>query len=542
MSDESKSNSENPANPVDISSLKDLSFGLAWEGNSSGKSDTRSKGKSFKKSSSTKSAGGGQDRRRFKGKEFHKAPTGTEDSGRRFKGERKFDRNKSNTRERKPRPFRPILDVQFYPEDNPFQALIKAMSTSLKTYELFNIAKLLLDNTKLFVAVVQPFTKEGEAPSHKPVFRSIPDHAPFFTEDEAIAHSLRNNLNEYFEIEEVEGEAPAGSFSFVHKCKRTGELIGPTNFHQYNQLLQEHQANHFPNKSLDDVKALLETVKDEESIQQWIDKMKTKRIYKFKLSKDGLEIPEAFPTFEDAKRYLLLHFKDEVVRSGKSVRISARNFENLPEGDIKKSILAELEYQKKFPLRIANNLRGRLRRENFHLYKKGSEGISYVCWVKRKFRSESDEFSPEIRKLLLFIEEQEKLTVKDLPEKFLGLDAETVTKLEALSQTPKTEDGAETPAPVEKTPEDEQLLKDFAEMMRSLRWLLSEGYVTEYENGELFARSPLPAPQKAEAAPEAEAPAVDEAPQTTEPAEETAATPVETPTEVTEEPKSEEQK
>lgn len=495
MPDESNSSSEEKSTPVDISSLKDLNLGPAWESHSGSQKRNEKRPSSAPQSGSggSKPAGGGADRRRFKGKDFHKA-TPEQENKNSFSREKKFDRTKKFSKEAKPRPFRPVLDVQFYPEDNPFQALIKAMSQSLKTYELFNIAKLLIENPKLFVAVIQPFSKEGEA--SKLMYRSLPEHVPFFSEDDAIAYSLTHHLDHFFEVEEKEGEAPSGTFSFVHKCKKTGELIGPTNFHLYNQLLQEHHANHFPDKPLDYVQSLLETVKEEEAIAQWIEKMKIKRTYKLKLSKESVPTPEPFESLEYAKRFLLANFKDEVVRSGKSVRISARTFEALPEGDIKKSILAELEYQKKFPLRVANNLRGRLRRENFHLYKKGAEGVSYLCWVKRKFRTESDEFAPEIEKLLLFIESSEKLFVKELPEKYLGFDQETIARLEKLSRPAKPEDTE--PAP-EKSPEDQALLKTFAEMMRNLRWLLSEGYITEYENGELFARSPLP-PQKTESA------------------------------------------
>src|SRR6185503_9854933 len=70
----------------------------------------------------------------------------------------------------------------------------------------------------------------------------------------------------------------------------------------------------------------------------------------------------------------------------------------------------------------ANALRGRLRREHFTIFKKGSKGISYVCAVKRKFRVPGQTFSDSIGGLISFIEANPMIRASELAPKFLGIE------------------------------------------------------------------------------------------------------------------------
>ena len=93
----------------------------------------------------------------------------------------------------------------------------------------------------------------------------------------------------------------------------------------------------------------------------------------------------------------------------------------MPNSPIKRSIEFCLENQRRFPLETANNLRGRLRRMKFTIYKRGAKGVSYVCSVKRKFREPTTVFAEEVQKLIEFIEQNQNVFVGDLPEKFLSI-------------------------------------------------------------------------------------------------------------------------
>jgi hypothetical protein len=248
--------------------------------------------------------------------------------------------------------------------------------------------------------------------------------------------------------------------------------------------------------------------------------------------------PESLETLEAVRHFLLQHRKDKVVGSGESVRFAGRDIERLPKGDIRRSVEAYVESQKHFPLDSANNIRGRLRRHKFAVYKKGSKGVSFVCAVKRKFRDSKTIFTESISDLINFIEKHPELPASKLPNEYVGIDtekqkpevlkmteaeveaaakakaeaaeAEAITaaatdspegqSAEAAEKAPEAEEATptitkdatastEAQPKVELSEEDQKKLR---QLMLDLRWLITEGYVTEYGDGRLFAPPPMP--------------------------------------------------
>ena len=457
--------------------------------------------------------------------------------------------------------------------------MVKAVRASCRTYQLFEITKAVLEKNDRFVVVVQrarPAQAEGNAPAAKPapIYMSLPDHLPFDTEDAAIQHVLSNNLGAFFDMQEVEVEAPKGNFPIINKCGVTGELLGPPNYHRYQQILQQHYQARIKGMSFDRFRDSIVSVREPEVATQWLEKMKKATRYTWKppvaktattppspasaepaadkpatpettatvpadpaaaavaeaAPKADAPAPITFDNIEDARLHLLANARDKVVRAVDSVRFHGKFIEKLPPGEIRRALEGHVERQRRFPLDTANALRGRLRREGFTIFKKGSRGVSYVCAVKRRFRVPGQVFSDTISALIDFIEKNPMVQVKELPKKFLSIEVPTAEAKPAEGSTPSQAPFAAL------APEQSDKLR---KMSNDLRWLVMEGYVTEFSDGKLFAPPPM-APQaakKAESGEEEhdpvdfpEAPASAEAKPAAEPAQEpAAAAPVEEP-------------
>ena len=70
---------------------------------------------------------------------------------------------------------------------------------------------------------------------------------------------------------------------------------------------------------------------------------------------------------------------------------------------------------------------------------------------------------------------------------------------EATAETPPAIDPKEVEASTDATPKSsltEEAQKQLNQLMLDLRWLIVEGYVTEYGDGRLFAPAPMPEPKK----------------------------------------------
>ncbi len=405
---------------------------------------------------------------------------------------RSADRAKPRTPSRPAAPFNPTVDVLFYPEDAPFRALIRAIRESALTYELFQIARLILQKPEWFVVVVRP--REVE---EAPLFKTLPDGLPFETEADAINHVLKHNLDAFFTIETVEVEAPKGEFPFISRCTITGELLAPPNYHRYKQILTEHHADRLPHISLDKFNSKIEMVKDPEVVNQWLEKMKRQLRYTFKCSEDVT--PPVFDNSESARHHLLTHCKSEMACAGASARFHGALLNRIPEGNIKRSVLAVLEEQRHYPLETANHLRGHFRKLGFILYKKNAKGVTCLCAIKRKFREPGRPLSDSVQSLIDFIEEHPNIPVTRLPKDFLGIAESGDNKDEHEGIEDKTETMANEPSgeQVEAaegkdensftgalSAEDEERLN---QMRQDLHWLIAEGYVAEFGNGALFA-------------------------------------------------------
>ncbi|MGC4073158.1 MAG: hypothetical protein QM760_11690 [Nibricoccus sp.] len=426
----------------------------------------------------------------------------------------------------------PFFNVTFYPEDTGFTALAKAIRTSCRTYELFEIAKVIVGKNDRYVAVIQRKPAEGApaegAAKPAPLAISIPDGLPFESEETAIAHVMSKHLGAFFDSAEVEIDPPKGSYQVINKCGLTGELLGPPNYHRYNQIVQQHHAAKGSRMSFDAYKARIETVRDPEVVNQWLEKMKKVTRYTWKNAPEGTT-PLTFDSLDDARGYLLANAKEKVVKPVENARFHGKLLEQLPQGELRRAIEGTAERQRRFPLDTANALRGRLRREGFTIFKKGSKGISYVCAVKRKFRVPGQTFSDSIGALITFIEAHPMVKASELPVKFAGIQPPAAAPAAApAAETAPAGDATQPPiatsgsiAPFAQGQGSALTAEDQSKLNRlngDLRWLVTEGYVTEFIDGRLFAAPPMTEARKQEVEKSEHDPEnFPEAPQTTPP-------------------------
>lgn len=480
----------------------------------------------------------------------------------------------------------PYFTATFYPEDTSFNALAKTIRASCRTIELFEIARTVVAKEDRFVVVLAR-KPAADGSAAKPIYIAVPDGIPFESEEAAVAHVMSKHLGQFFDTAEAEVEAPKGNFQVINKCGITGELLGPPNYHRYNQFVQAHYAAKISRMSPEAFRARIESVRDPEVVAQWLEKMKKVTRYTLKLTgkaakaaaaaatapteetpaaaptdsaapADGATATEAAPapaaeapaaapapaapsfdSLEDARAYLLANARERVVRPVESARFHGKLGESFPPGEILHAIEGALERQRRFPLDTANALRGRLRREHFTIFKKGSKGVSYVCAVKRKFRTPSQTFSDSIGNLISFIETHPMVRGSELVAKFLKIDLPKPAAPAAATEGAPAEAAAK-PAEAELTVDQRAAI---ARLQGDLRWLVTEGYVTEFIDGRLFAPPPMAEARKKEAEveendpenfPEAPAsaapfPAAAAAPEATPPAASDSAASTETP-------------
>jgi hypothetical protein len=492
---DSKDNPPADFNKIDLSQLQGFSFGTQWTKDKEAATDDRPRAprparddrgggplgapdrrdrRVFRKPAADGAPGlgreAGPERAAHRESAEHGGPTGR-------RGHPGGDRHERHERHDRGPYESPYFDAAFFPEDSSFNALVKTIRSSARTIELFEIARTVLGKPERFVVVVtrKPRGAAGSDEPQPPLYISVPDGLPFETEDAAVAHVLERHIAVFFERAEVEVEPPKGNFLVINKCGVTGELLGPPNYHRYNLLVQQHHAARLPRMPFETFRARIETVRDPEVVNRWLEKMKKVTRYTWKGPvAEGASAP-AFDTLEDARQQLLDQSRDAVVKTTTNARFHGKALEVMPRGEILAAIEGAYDRQMRFPLDTANQLRGRLRREHFTIFKKGSKGVSYVCAVKRKFRIPGQVFSESIGNLIAFIEAQPLVKAGELAPKMLGISA-----------------------PAEGATFSQEQREKIMRMQGDLVWLVREGYVTEFIDGGLYAPAAMVEARKKE--------------------------------------------
>ena len=92
-----------------------------------------------------------------------------------------------------------VVEVTFYPEDHGFKALCKALRISTITYELFDIARTILEKDERFYMMLRPVeeTASGETSPEAFLYVSEADGIPFLDEASARQHALGDCLDHF---------------------------------------------------------------------------------------------------------------------------------------------------------------------------------------------------------------------------------------------------------------------------------------------------------------------------------------------------------
>ncbi|MDC0280255.1 hypothetical protein OAL03_01725 [Akkermansiaceae bacterium] len=179
------------------------------------------------------------------------------------------------------------------PAEESLDLLAKRVIDSGQTFSVFDLAKVLLQSRDRFRVTFES--------SEKAFYRCREDQSIWLTKDEARSHLWRSDwVNKFYEEVQVEGEAPKGSFSAISRCGISNELLGPPNYHGYQEKLTALHRERFSNMSIDAYKAKVRTEHGEEVVEAWLESMKT--VTKWKVSEPKEEEPkEEEPKEEEPK-------------------------------------------------------------------------------------------------------------------------------------------------------------------------------------------------------------------------------------------------
>ena len=403
--------------------------------------------------------------------------------------------------ERRPAPSAPPtlpIEVVFQPEDKGFAAMIEAMKQTQRAYTLFDIAKLVLNKPERHLV---KFTRPPAATGNpEPLFLVMPGESVFLRQDEAVRFALRQHTAMILKEKKTPIDPPKGNFTFVNRCGITGVWLGPPNYHEYQGRLVRHHQQRLRHMHFEEFKSRIQTVKDPEAVKAWVDSMSFKNEYECLLDAE----PKTFSTRDELEKHFVENHLAKFVTSAPEVRISGTASRQLQNPALLETVRLAWEQERKFPLKTANEMRGRLRHEGFHFFK-DPKGITFISRIKPQRFESIGHLSEQIQKIILFLREHVGCKRKRLIAHFAPppatAPAPTVDATAPSPTTPPDANAPATPAPVMPSAEDR--------VLADLHWLIQDGYVVEFSDGRLWAladKPPQPVSTKKPKTPPAETP------------------------------------
>ena len=269
---------------------------------------------------------------------------------------------------RPPREAQPRLDVKvtFLPDRERLTMVVRDIQATRRAFPLIEIANRFLGREDLYLVKLElPAPAEG-APRQTFV-QCLECKRVFRSRANAEAHILADHLDKFFHVEETEVEPPAGVFTCVARCGLSGALLGPPNYHGYNEKIQELWSSRFAHLSKAEYLGRIETVRDEALVAQWKDSLRKKTVYRLKEVPEGQEA--AAMTKAEAQDWMRAGRLNGLIRESGRCLVPGPQSKKFDDGALRAAVSLAWQRETRFPFTLSLALRPAFRHMRLHLFK-----------------------------------------------------------------------------------------------------------------------------------------------------------------------------
>ncbi len=410
----------------------------------------------------------------------------------------------------------PEINISLTPDEKGVESLARQIKITARAYPLFDIARLILQKPERY-SVGFSVKKNAEGKPVQPLFLCALDDTLWLSEEEAVAHVLNKHFGTFYQAERTATEPPKGKYTFVAQCGMSGVILGPPNYHDYQNQLRKLHSERFARMPFEAFKSRVRIVSDEAVVKKWIEDRS------FKTEYVALNVPE--PLRLDSREAVEKHFrethKDNIIKQVESHTLNGNAARNLRSPSLTWLVRQAWEDQKRFPLQLATTLSQQFASLGLQFFKV-NKTVTHVSVARPHYLDlETTPVSEGVRRIVDFINAHSKTTRRKLmealapaprptPKTVIEISPSGITEAPAPVQQAQAAEAAPQPAPAAAEPSAEQTA-----VISDLHWLIHQGHVIEFADGRLeTAKKPLPKPPKPEKKPKeaaAQTPATGEA-------------------------------
>lgn len=417
-------------------------------------------------------------------------PRSAQPGGRPFRGPDRGDDRRLDARRPAPPPVVPLPDVlvAFTPEEHGVDSLTKQIRISGRAYPLFQIAQLILQKPERHT-VTFSVKKKSDGGVMQPLFLCALDETLWLSEEDAIGYVLNKHFSTFYQPERTQIDPPKGVYTFVAQCGMSGVILGPPNYHDYQNQLRKLHTEKFSRMPFEAFKARVRIVKDEEVVKKWVEEQS----WKTEFTCLNLPEPLKLATMEDVEKHFRATHLADIVKPADTFRMAGAAARNIRDRELMRLLRLRWEEQKRFPLQIATVLSQQFASRGLSFFKV-NKTVTHVAVARPQFLDlESTPVSDGVKRIVDYINNTPKCTHKRLLQALAPAPAAVPAPAKPPTEsTGEVSETAGAPASIQADPTPEM-----AAVMTDLHWLVHQGHVIEFGNGVLeTAKKPLPRPPK----------------------------------------------
>lgn len=380
------------------------------------------------------------------------------------------------------------------PAGKVVDSLAKQIRLTGMAYPLFDIAALVVAKPERF-GVRYSVAKRADGSPACPLFLCDLDQTLFPSLDEAVRHVLRKHFDTFYQAEQTPIDPPKGNYTFVAQCGLSGKVLGPPNFHDYQNQLRKLHAERYSKMPFEQYKSRVKIVRDEEVVKKWLEDQSFKTEYICLNVPDELKLP----TREAVEEHFREVHLEVIIKQVNSHVITSSALTEQPSRPIKELYRRTFSQQQKFPIKVVHELSQQFSSKGLQFFKV-NKSVTHVAVARPRFLDfETTPVADAIRGILEYINATPGCNRRTLLEALAPAEAEAPA-VPAATEAADTEatEAAETPAlpdaRVARLSPAAQAIHD------DLHWLIHEGHVIEFASGILETAKAPKNPQARDAA------------------------------------------
>jgi hypothetical protein len=340
----------------------------------------------------------------------------------------------------------PQITVRFLPHPGAFENVAAQIKSGSVAYSLFSLARLFLEKPERYSVCL---TANPEFSLYQLGDNGTVSGDRQFLETNAFSLAKED----FYKVDITQTEPIKGNFTSVARCRLSGTLLGPTNHHNYQPRLRTLYEQRFSRRmSFAEYQRQIELVSDPAVVERWKEEARTVRTFTTLRE----EPPLTFGSPAEAERHFRQNYLPGLVRAHQELTIDGVTSRHLPDRGLRRVIENAWSTETRSPTHVMQELSKQFREEWALQIFRHRRGMIFVSPIRvRVLAHDQTSVSPPVKAILEALAANPGINRKELAEKVIvDLTGETAE------------------------PRKLALASD-------LHWLISEGYVIEFNDGSL---------------------------------------------------------